>query len=332
VAIDRLDDFIKLEPKVLKGDKADPIHDMRVASRRTQEAFDLLYPAPQTKKLKKLRRAIKEPRCALGELRNYDVQLELVEKRVAAKRLARRQMWIMIRDYLVERRAEEQSTALRKLGKAHLGLFYVRLKEQVKQALRGAESNGNNARPADAPVPGAWQDNVAASMLQQRLTSSLERLWSDFERKAHDARTDHSIAAVHGLRIAAKRLRYLIEIIAEFSAEGASEVLESLRSMQQSLGNWHDIVVLDQMLVEMLARPDFLASNLEIAIQIEKLILSHRRDKDRCIGEFAQVADSEAGQRMQDWVAGLVRPKPAEHLAETAVSASEAVAVAAAEH
>src|SRR5438128_2359909 len=46
LALEQMNRFISLEPKVLKGNKPNAIHDMRVASRRLQQLLDLLYPAP----------------------------------------------------------------------------------------------------------------------------------------------------------------------------------------------------------------------------------------------------------------------------------------------
>src|SRR5439155_23512310 len=57
LALEQMNRFISLEPKVLKGNKPNAIHDMRVASRRLQQLLDLLYPAPP-KAIRRLRRSI----------------------------------------------------------------------------------------------------------------------------------------------------------------------------------------------------------------------------------------------------------------------------------
>src|SRR6516225_5055134 len=46
LALQQLDRFMSLEPKVLRGEDPEAIHDMRVASRRLQQFLDLIYPPP----------------------------------------------------------------------------------------------------------------------------------------------------------------------------------------------------------------------------------------------------------------------------------------------
>ena len=73
LALRQLNRFISYEAKVLKGDDADAIHDMRVASRRLQQVLDLLYPKPRPQELRRLRRQIRRCRQVLGDVRNCDV-------------------------------------------------------------------------------------------------------------------------------------------------------------------------------------------------------------------------------------------------------------------
>ena len=55
LAVCQLDRFMSFEPKVLRGDDPEAIHDMRVASRRLQQIVDVLHPRPQP------RRAVRPP-------------------------------------------------------------------------------------------------------------------------------------------------------------------------------------------------------------------------------------------------------------------------------
>ena len=85
----QLNYFISLEPKVLKGDDPDAIHDIRVASRRLQQVLDLIEPSPRAPKVRKIRRAIQRSRRALSVVRNCDVLLERTGRILARKRAAR---------------------------------------------------------------------------------------------------------------------------------------------------------------------------------------------------------------------------------------------------
>ena len=86
LALKQLNRLISYEAKVLKGDDADAIHDMRVASRRLQQVLDLLYTKPRAQEYRRLRRQIRRCRQVLGDVRNFDVLLEIVGRLLARKR------------------------------------------------------------------------------------------------------------------------------------------------------------------------------------------------------------------------------------------------------
>src|SRR5437773_10803556 len=67
----RLADVRRFEGDLLRGIPVDPVHDMRVASRRLRAALSLLGNAP----LRKLEAAVKELQDALGAVR--DIQLQV---------------------------------------------------------------------------------------------------------------------------------------------------------------------------------------------------------------------------------------------------------------
>ena len=76
LALKQLNRFMTLEPKVLRGDDPDAIHDMRVASRRLQQILDLMYPKPRAREIRGLRRKIRRSRRRLSGGRNRDVMEE----------------------------------------------------------------------------------------------------------------------------------------------------------------------------------------------------------------------------------------------------------------
>jgi CHAD domain-containing protein len=173
LALKQLDRFMSLEPKVLRGDDPNAIHDLRVASRRLQQVLDLLHPAPRPAEIRKLRRKIRRSRGALGEVRNCDVQLQRVDGILARKRLARHVIWQAVRQYLWQRRAENFDKALRKLSKINLAIFYVHLKDLLTP--NGA---GPHAHHADAAA------TLTPEEFHARLAQSLERVWQKFETQA----------------------------------------------------------------------------------------------------------------------------------------------------
>ena len=134
LALRHLNRFISLEAKVLKGDDPDAIHDMRVASRRLQQVLDLVFPKPQPREARRLRRKIRRCRRALGDVRNCDVLLQQVEGRLARRRSSDREAWTVVKQHLQERRSESFARAIRKLSKMNLAVFYMHTKEILGSA------------------------------------------------------------------------------------------------------------------------------------------------------------------------------------------------------
>lgn len=296
----QLNRFISFEAKVLKGDDADAIHDMRVASRRLQQVLDLLYPKPRSEEVRRLRNQIRRCRQLLGDVRNFDVMVEIVSRSLARKRSARREAWTAVQHFLLQRRAEIFQHTVRKVGKINLSVLYVNLKELLQETPRDdvAEHHG---QLAVAPRPEFARD----------LNRALEFVWNRFESQiAHSHRDSHP-EIIHGARIATKRLRYLLEVFHEFSVPGSADALICLRQLQKDLGDWHDLVVLEQVMIEMLARTEFLRDHLPLAVNVEKLILRNRENRVGLEEKYFHLSgDSTEMHRLKDWVSHRLGTSP----------------------
>ena len=292
-ALQQLDRFMSFEPKVLRGDDSEAIHDMRVSSRRLQQTLDLLYPKPRPKEVRRLRSRIRRCRGALGRVRDCDVLIRRVERSLARKRAARREALVAARQYLVDRRTQAFEKALRKLSKLNLAVLYVHLKECLA-------SNGLASSPpqSQAPVP----ESSAPVSFQQRMRQSLERVWNGFESQVALTHHDRHAGVTHGARIATKRLRYLVEVIHEFKVAGSAEALAWLRQLQQVLGEWHDLEVLEEMMIEMVARPEFLRDELDLALRVQKLIQANRTTTQEHEQKYFQMTENSAEfRRVKEW-------------------------------
>jgi CHAD domain-containing protein len=297
LALRQLNRFMTLEPKVLRGDDPDAIHDMRVASRRLQQIMDLLYAKPRPRDIGNLRRKIRRSRRCLSTVRNCDVLIARVEKSLRSRHAPRRESWTAVHHYLRERRAQSFEKALRKLGKVNLAVFYVHLKRHLGPERNGA-SPAHHAASAAEPAP---------EQFYKRVAEALDRTWRAFESQVALSHTDSRPAVVHGARIATKRLRYLIEVVAEFGVAGSAESLAWLRELQQHLGDWHDLEVLEQMMIEMVARPEFLRANLALAMNVQKLIVRNRSVKKNFEEiYFRMTLESPDFQRLKDWAGYLL--------------------------
>ena len=288
LALRQLDLLVSLEPRALSGDDPDAVHGLRVASRRLQQVLDLLHPAPQHGEVRRLRKKVRRCRRALGEVRNFDVLLARVNKAVVAKRTSRRDAWLAVKDYLLKRRQQSLDRAARKLAKMNFVRFYAHLKGWIVP---------NGA----APQPSV--ERLAAPVFHERVAQDLAKSWKAFEARLALSHRDAAAPAVHRVRIAAKRFRYLIEVVNAFGVPGSDETLGWLRRLQRHLGNWHDVEVLEQMMIEMVGRPEFLRDHLELAMSVEKLIIRNRAAKKKFEEEYFGMTQSSAElERLRGWV------------------------------
>jgi CHAD domain-containing protein len=305
LALRHLNRFISLEAKVLKGDDPDAIHDMRVASRRLQQVLDLIFPKPLPREARRLRRKIRRCRRVLGDVRNCDVLLQRVEARLARQRCSDRESWTVVKEHLEERRSESFARALRKLSKVNLAIFYIRTKG-ILDRIRSASGN------APVPLPLAQPDGLVLEPFPPRLAQGIVRVWSEFEKQVAASHRDRTAPSIHAARICAKRLRYLLEVVNQFGIPGSSEALAWLRKIQDQLGDWHDMEVLEEMIIELIAKPEFLRDQLPLALATGKLILRNRATKERFREKYFQMTlDSSNYQGIKNWAEGLL-PAPAE--------------------
>src|SRR5438874_9049774 len=84
----RLADVRRFEGDLLRGLPPDPVHDMRVASRRLRAALGLLGNAP----LRKLEPAVKDLQDALGGVRDVQLQIAWLARRSTALAARRREV------------------------------------------------------------------------------------------------------------------------------------------------------------------------------------------------------------------------------------------------
>ena len=297
LALRHLNRFISYEAKVLKGDDADAIHDMRVSSRRLQQVLDLLFSQPRPQELRRIRRQIRRCRQVLGDARNCDVLLEYVGQSLARKHATRCEAWTAVQHFLLMRRSESFLRAMRKLGKINLAVLYVDLKEILLR-----DKAHDHAAEHHALGSGAPHQSFAKVM-----TSALQSTWSYFEDHIAESHRHSRPEVIHGARIAAKRLRYLLEVFHEFGVAGSADALSYLRQLQKHLGDWHDREVLEQMMIEMLARPEFLREHLPLAMEVEKLVLRNRESKAGFEAKYSRMSrDSGEMHRLKEWVSYLL--------------------------
>lgn len=301
LALQQLRRFAKLASKVLRGDGPKTVHDLRVTTRRLEQALDLLE-APR-REVRKAHRKLRRARRAVSELRNGDMLLVRVDAELARRNSTRHEAWQAVREYIAERRDSAFDDGTHKLARLNVGGMYVRLKESL--AVHGhAEGSPPAPGPTSPDVPHHHPEAGAHDDLPEKVSAALDRSWQSFEARISDSQTDPRPATIHRARKAVKRLRYLVEVLAELGIPASAGTLAELRKVQRRLGNWHDAEVLEEALIEIVARPAFLRKKLELGMEIEKLILASRASRNRYKHSYLQTG-SEAYRKIASFVASV---------------------------
>jgi CHAD domain-containing protein len=270
----RLERFVTLLPKVLVSDDAEAIHDLRVSSRRLQQALRIILSTANPPKSKKVIRVLRQVRQALGPCRNLDVNIALIkEKRKHAGATLVQHAWEAVQTDLDERRSSAIKRARPIIAQHDVFAFIARTKSLIK---------------------GADRDSDPVEILDQAAAQSM-KTWEDAFTSAYEQRDETHL---HEFRIASKRLRYRAELLADLGQNKAKPLVTALKELQTMLGDWHDRWVLLHHLAEFICRPNFLASHPDMSrallAEIEKEKLRNDNTIDQLLQNGAKVRESFA--------------------------------------
>lgn len=246
---------------VLETEDVEAVHKMRVTTRRLQASLDLLEHEMNVRKLK---RRLRNWRRALSEVRNYDVFLELIDKEAAGRRLAHREQFELVKALLGERR-------VRKAAKVRKFLEGINIDEIATKLGLGVA-----AAPCETPAPASTDAGENASVTASQTTTPLvderrvagyaaERLdqrVAEFQALVAQSHPTTDPAELHQLRIAAKRVRYLLELVSAMGYGDASRALAWLRTLQDRIGDWHDLAALETEIINIVSHRKFMREHL----------------------------------------------------------------------
>jgi CHAD domain-containing protein len=251
---------------VIETGSVDAVHKMRVTTRRLQASLDLLE---REMKVRKFKRRLRSWRRKLSTVRNYDVFLELIEREAALKRKTRRAQLELVKAILQDRRVRRevkvtqflQQININAIG-AGLGLVAV---SRVASAGGGSSGDGSFKEAVDVIDTTNFVDErkvaaYAAERLDQRL--------AEFQTLAAQSLPTNDPSELHQLRIAAKRIRYLLETVTQMGLGEATRALVWLRTLQDRIGDWHDLVALEEEIVLIVSSREFLKQHFAESSQM----------------------------------------------------------------
>jgi CHAD domain-containing protein len=254
----RLRKFSSLLSAVLSQEDPETVHDLRVWSRRLQQAVATRFPKPRPERIQAVLRSLRRARQAVSGWRDCDVLIDLLDRRIRRMRNPEgRRAWEIVRDSVSTRRDRELRRARRKL--ANRRLFAV--SDEVGKLIEVAAHDHVAVNPAVDDTAAVLADAIARAYGQWRESLSRARTESD-----------HRDADLHAFRIQTKRLRYRIELARDLGAVGVDRALEFLKSIQDRLGRMHDRTECALMAAEALAVPDLLLKEpLSAALLLRRL-------------------------------------------------------------
>jgi CHAD domain-containing protein len=217
-------------PSAIKGDY-DGVHQARVATRRLREAVPVLTTGAKGAKAGKARRKIRRLTRALGTVREIDVTMGILDELAQRPGIPRNALED-VRAHVLNERDERRKVMLARLGNVNAQKLSRRLQD-VADALSHGE-------------PDAWRERLAG-----RLTTRAKR----FAKAVHDAGHIYAPERLHRVRIAAKKLRYALEIAADGGVMTAQPLVGLLKRAQDTLGRLHDLQVLQHHVAEVQAAP-----------------------------------------------------------------------------
>lgn len=227
----RLEEMCELRASALEWSDMEGVHDMRVASRRLRSALRDFAPLLRRRRLARVRNELKKIADALGAVRDEDVAIMALEN-LAADAPAEIAVNIML---LADERRGERETARARLREAITEEALAGLQEEftgaLDDALRSKRGGRKSAKDRKAARSVSFREagrDIALSRFEelQNLSESLYRPFAP--------------APLHRMRIAAKRLRYALELFAPCWEAASSSLAEEVAEMQTSLGELHD--------------------------------------------------------------------------------------------
>jgi CHAD domain-containing protein len=250
--------------QVLDSGEAEAIHKMRVITRKLQAAIDLLEFSPDQLKIKGLKKRLRRWRRTLSRVRNYDVFLKIIEKEMLARRAGGRRPYELIGTELEKRRVKN-------LRKARSDLQNIAISDLASRlGFEPASSQSVSSGKKDTPDDGSHTPSAqAASLLIEdtakiaaRAFDRLRQRLAEFQARALSTHATDQPAEIHELRIAAKRLRYLIEALSQMGYGESARAVEWLKGTQDRLGDLHDIEAFGDEVVRIAARPKFVRKHM----------------------------------------------------------------------
>ncbi|OGG51985.1 MAG: hypothetical protein A3F84_15320 [Candidatus Handelsmanbacteria bacterium RIFCSPLOWO2_12_FULL_64_10] len=272
----KADAFFSLEGAVLAGDAPEAIHDMRVASRRLQEVLRLVFAEDPC--LDGLTRGIRRARRVQSGVRDLDVMAgHLLSALKEAAGDAREALRFAQQSISVRRGRRH-----RKMAEALKALDLRGLRTDL-EGLMSLQMQGRS-RVSGPAIPRAEVERRAQAQIAGRAHA--------FQEAVLRARGGLKPEDLHSARVAGKRLRYALEISDELQIGSFKRRIARMRAIQQALGHWHDLEVLEETVARLFVDREMFRGRLPLVRAGCDLIAAWRAQKEAHLREFLKLTET----------------------------------------
>jgi len=223
--IQRFDEMSDYRADALDWEDPEGVHSMRVASRRLRSALRSFLSHLDERALGPIAKQIKIIADTLGEVRDEDVAIEALED--LSKQTPKRFSSTLER--LLNSRKEIRETARRRLKK-EIGRTHLKhLRDEFHRAVISVPQH-----QALSTSPDTQSSYIEVGRM------IIEDLLSDLEELSKSLYYPDEVQPLHDMRIAAKRLRYAIDLFAECWESDIGSFAKHAALLQTDLGLLHD--------------------------------------------------------------------------------------------
>ena len=224
--LNRLQNVAREIDGVRKADDIERIHDMRVATRRMRSALALFEKCLPGKSSKKWNKRMRRVTRALGTARDADVQMDFLQEFLDGVTETRYRAGIQ---RLLLRLQQHREGAQENVIKAMDQLELSGELEEMGRTLRRIRVHAR-MNHVDENSPYVYQQAYLTISLRLEDMLAYETYVTQPER----------MEELHAMRIAAKRLRYTMEVFGPLYHGDLKEPLKTVRKVQTILGDIHD--------------------------------------------------------------------------------------------
>ena len=221
VLLTRFEELCSFQTMALDWTDPEGVHSMRVASRRLRSALRDFMPYLRKRPLAHVLKQLRSIADALGEVRDQDVAIEALEAMVSK---APAQFSSSLKQFIETRKQVREQ-----------------MRDELKAILEGSELKQLESEFI-AGVDGAAATHAGSPAITFQTMSReiiLERL-KEFEALTVGLLNPFEIETLHEMRIAAKRLRYALELFQECWGRAISGYAKRIARIQGALGDLHD--------------------------------------------------------------------------------------------